>query len=42
VGLGLAIAKEAVEAIGGTIEIDSRPGAGTRVRIRLPSARLVS
>lgn len=41
-GLGLAIADEAVQALGGTIELDSKPGAGTRVRIGLPSARLVS
>jgi signal transduction histidine kinase len=41
-GLGLAIAREAVEALGGTIELDSALGAGTRVRIRLPSARLLS
>jgi signal transduction histidine kinase len=40
-GLGLAIAKEAVEALGGTIELESALGAGTRVRMRLPSARLV-
>ena len=42
VGLGLAIAKEAIEGLGGAIEIDSTPGSGTRVRMRLPSARLVS
>lgn len=41
-GLGLPIAKEAVEALGGTIEIDSAPGAGTRVRMRLPTARLLA
>ncbi|HEX6680690.1 MAG TPA: PAS domain-containing sensor histidine kinase [Gaiellaceae bacterium] len=42
IGLGLAIAKEAVEALGGTIELESALGVGTRVRIRLPSARLLS
>jgi signal transduction histidine kinase len=41
-GLGLAIAKEAVEALGGTIELESTLDAGTRVRMRLPSARLLS
>jgi two-component system, OmpR family, sensor histidine kinase VicK len=41
VGLGLAIAREAVHALDGSIQIDSEPGAGTRVRIHLPSARLL-
>jgi signal transduction histidine kinase len=41
-GLGLPIAKEAVEALGGTIEIESEPGAGTRVRMRVPTARLLA
>lgn len=35
-GLGLAIARTIIEAHGGTIGIDSRPGAGCVVRIRLP------
>ncbi len=35
-GLGLAIAKEIVEAHGGAIGIESTPGAGTTVILRLP------
>jgi PAS domain S-box-containing protein len=38
VGLGLAIAKGIVEAHGGSIGIDSEPGAGTRVWFTLPYA----
>ena len=34
-GLGLAIARQAVELQGGRIEVSSRPGAGTEVRIQL-------
>ncbi len=36
-GLGLAIAKRYVEQNGGRLEIASRPGEGTTVRLRLPS-----
>ena len=36
-GLGLAIAKELAELMGGTIEMDSRPGS-TTFRLALPSA----
>ena len=35
-GLGLPIAKNIVEGLGGTISVTSRPGAGTDVRIDLP------
>jgi signal transduction histidine kinase len=34
-GLGLAIVRESVRALGGLIEIDSRPGAGTTARVTL-------
>ncbi|MHB1500045.1 MAG: sensor histidine kinase [Candidatus Dormibacteria bacterium] len=34
-GLGLAIARQAVELQGGRIEVSSRPGSGTEVRIQL-------
>jgi PAS domain S-box-containing protein len=37
-GLGLPITKEAVDAIGGRVEIESVPGMGTTVRIVLPAA----
>jgi two-component system, OmpR family, sensor histidine kinase VicK len=40
-GLGLPIAKEIARALGGTLDLDSEPGVGTRVRIRMPSARRV-
>ena len=35
-GLGLAIARKVVEALGGTVRMESREGEGTRVEIELP------
>jgi signal transduction histidine kinase len=37
-GLGLAIARQAVRALGGRIDVESSPGAGTVVRVLLPAA----
>jgi PAS domain S-box-containing protein len=41
-GLGLAIAHEAVHAMGGTLTLSSEAGVGTTVDIELPAAQLVS
>jgi two-component system sensor histidine kinase HydH len=38
-GLGLAIVHNIIDAHGGTVTIDSRHGAGTTVRLRLPFLR---
>ncbi|HZY04875.1 MAG TPA: HAMP domain-containing sensor histidine kinase [Anaeromyxobacteraceae bacterium] len=38
VGLGLALAKRIVEAHGGSIAVESAPGKGTAVRVRVPAA----
>ncbi len=40
-GLGLAISSQAIAVLGGSLEIDSEPGVGTRAVVTLPSARLV-
>ena len=36
-GLGLSIVRSIVEHHGGTVELDSAVGTGTRVTLRLPS-----
>jgi signal transduction histidine kinase len=41
-GLGLPIAREITRALGGSLSLDSEPDIGTRVRVHLPSARLVA
>jgi signal transduction histidine kinase/CHASE3 domain sensor protein len=38
-GLGLVISKAIAEAHGGTIDVESRSGVGTRVRVELPLER---
>jgi signal transduction histidine kinase len=40
-GLGLAIAKQSVEAVGGTLTIESEGEQGTTARIELPPAKLL-
>jgi two-component system sensor histidine kinase VicK len=40
-GLGLPLVREIVGALGGSVSLDSQLGEGTRVRVLVPSARLV-
>ena len=37
-GLGMTIAKQYIDAMGGTIQVDSEPGKGTRFTVRIPFA----
>jgi two-component system phosphate regulon sensor histidine kinase PhoR len=41
-GLGLAIVKHMVQALGGSLELDSREGVGTIVTVRLPQERTIN
>jgi signal transduction histidine kinase len=35
-GLGMALARSVIDLHGGALDIQSEPGRGTRVRVRLP------
>lgn len=37
-GIGLVVAQQLIESVGGTIDVESRPGRGTRAILRLPVA----
>jgi signal transduction histidine kinase len=39
-GLGMAIVRAVLEAVGGKMDVQSAPGAGTTVRLRVPTAIL--
>jgi two-component system, NtrC family, sensor kinase len=38
-GLGLSVSNRIIRALGGTIDVDSEPGAGTTMQIHLPAAQ---
>jgi signal transduction histidine kinase len=40
-GLGLSIARHAIEALGGAVDVESTTGVGTRVNVRVGAARMV-
>ena len=40
-GLGLPLAKSLVEMHGGSLDLQSEPGVGTTVTVRLPAERIV-
>jgi signal transduction histidine kinase len=41
-GLGLPLSQEIAGAVGGSLSLESEPGVGTRVRVHVPSARVVA
>jgi signal transduction histidine kinase len=41
-GLGLPLAKRLVELHGGSFDIESTLGVGTRVMVRMPAARVIA
>jgi signal transduction histidine kinase len=41
-GLGLPLAKALIELHGGSLDLQSRPGLGTTVTLRLPASRAVA
>lgn len=41
-GLGLPLTKSLVEMHGGSLDLQSEPGAGTTVTVRLPAERIVA
>ena len=40
-GLGLPIAKNIIDGLGGSLSVDSQPHAGTAIRIEIPLAAAV-
>ena len=40
VGIGLALVRHVIEGHGGSVTVDSEPGAGSRFQLRLPGAPL--
>ena len=41
-GLGLAIAAQAADAIGASLEVDSSPASGTTARLTLPAVQMLA
>jgi signal transduction histidine kinase len=40
-GLGLSICRKLIDLHGGSLDIESEPGVGTTVTVRLPAARVL-